>query len=47
VALNAGEADPAASPYRILSSAGEFIGVARLEEENLIRPERILAVDAG
>jgi tRNA pseudouridine55 synthase len=45
VALETGEADPEASPYRVHNSTGKFIGVARLEEENLIRPERILATD--
>jgi len=45
VGLNTGEAAPEDSPYRVYNTTGKFIGVARLETEDLIRPERILAVD--
>ena len=44
IALEIGEARPETSHYRIHNAAGVFIGVARLEAENLLRPERILAV---
>ncbi len=43
IALESSESLPETSHYRILNTAGIFIGVARMEEENLLRPERILA----
>lgn len=47
VTLENSQAVPGASRYRVHRTVGDFIGVARLEEENLLRPERILATSEG
>jgi tRNA pseudouridine55 synthase len=47
IALESGEGDPEISRYGVYDAAGKFIGVARTEEANLLRPERILASGEG